>query len=75
MGTAPSVQPVAPHARIRANELIFLQVLQCRPQVISDSRRKYEGETFIKLMPRELALRKGPLKNSGGQVSCSVADP
>ena len=71
----PSVQPVAPHLRVRANELVFLQVLQGRSEVISDTRRKYKGKSFVKLMPRELPLCKGSLKNSGGQVSCPVSDP
>ena len=75
IGTMPSVQPVTPHLRVRANELVFLQVLQCRPQVITGSRRKYKGKSFVKLTPRELPLCKRSLKNSGGQVSCPVSDP
>jgi hypothetical protein len=70
-----SVQPVAPHLRVRANELVFLQVLQGRSQVISDPRRKYKGKSLVKLMPRELPLCKGSLKNSRGQVSGPVSDP
>ena len=75
IGTMPSVQPVAPHLRVRANELVFLQVLQCRSEVISDTCRKYKGKSFVKLVPGELPLCKGSLKNSGGQFSCPVSDP
>jgi hypothetical protein len=71
----PSVQPVAPHLRVGANKLVFLQVLQGRPQVITDTGRKYQREPFFKLMLRELALHKGALKDSDRQVSGTVPDP
>jgi hypothetical protein len=70
-----SVQPVAPQLRVRANELVLLQVLQGWSQIIPNLRRMYQRESFVKLMPCQLALCKGSLKNSRCQLSGSVSDP
>jgi hypothetical protein len=70
-----SVQPVAPHLRVRANKLILLQILQRWSQVIPDPCCKYQRESFVKLMPCQLSLCKGSLKNSGCEVSGTVSDP
>jgi hypothetical protein len=69
-----SVQPVAPHLRVRTNKLVLLQVLQGGSQVIPNPGCKYHRETFVKLMPCQLAHCKGSLKNAGWQVSRTVSD-
>ena len=74
-GATALVQPVAPHLRVRANELVFLQVLQGRSQVISNLGREYKGQAFVKLITRELPLCKSSLKNSRGQIAGPVSDP
>lgn len=71
----PSVQPVAPKLRIRPDELVFLQVLESRSEIISDTRVKDENQALVKLGTRQLAPCKRALKHSCGQVSGPVSDP